>query len=72
MRRTGESMTTTGVGLAGAERLAEAYPAGALVKALELVAEAETQVRFNANFGQCLLSLSVAIEEEKEKWQKLS
>lgn len=69
--RTGQGRFASG-GLAGAERLAEAYPAGALVKALELVAEAETQVRFNANFGQCLLSLSVAIEEEKEKWQKLS
>ncbi len=54
------------------EALAREYPAGAIVFAIERVAEAEKQVTFNANFGQCVETLAIAIGKEKIKWQKLS
>ena len=47
-------------------------PAGALVKAMELIAEAERNTEFNANFGQAAYALALQIREEKLKWQKLS
>lgn len=58
--------------LRDARALAEEYPSGAIVAALELVGEAEKQIQFNANFGQCIFTLALAIREEKTKWQKLS
>ncbi len=56
----------------GIKNLAREYPVGAIVRGLELVSEAEKQIKFNANYGQCLLSLAMQIAEEKEKWQRLS
>lgn len=56
----------------GVRALAEEFPAGALTAALDLVTEAEKQIKFNANFGQCAEALAVGIAKEKEKWQKLS
>lgn len=52
-------------------KIASAYPVGALISALDWVTEAETQIRFNANFGQCAEVLAVRIAKEKEKWQTL-
>lgn len=52
--------------------LAKEYPVGAVLAAQEHVSDAEKQTKFNANFGQCLLSLAIAIAEEKARWQKLS
>ncbi len=54
------------------DALAADYPAGALLSALDLVTEAEKQIKFNANYGQCLLSLAISIKKEKEKWQRSS
>lgn len=52
--------------------IAREYPAGALASALDLVTEAEKQIKFNANFGQCAEALAIEIAKEKEKWQRLS
>lgn len=52
--------------------LAEEYPAGAVISAIERVAEAEKQITFNANFGQCVEALAIGIGKEKIKWQRLS
>lgn len=52
--------------------LAEKYPVGAILSALEWVTEAEKQLKFNANFQQCAEVLALHIRKEKEKWQKLS
>ena len=52
--------------------LANAYPEGALLAAATLTDGAERQIKFNANFPQALLALSVEIQKEKDKWQKLS
>lgn len=52
--------------------IAEGFPTGAVLAALSLVGEAEKQIAFNANFATCLYALALAIEEEKEKWKKLS
>ncbi|MBO5045286.1 MAG: hypothetical protein J6C93_00270 [Clostridia bacterium] len=52
--------------------VANAYPVGALVASLEYVTEAEKEIKFNANFGQCAHVLAIRMEEEKKKWQKLS
>ena len=54
------------------ERLASEYPAGAIIKAIELTAEAEKQITFNANFASCLYALGLGIKEERIKWQRLS
>lgn len=56
----------------GVRAIATEYPAGALTAALGLVTEAETQIKFNANFGQCAEALALRIAKEKIKWQKLS
>ena len=48
----------------------EGYPTGALIASLELVGEAEKQIKFNANFASCLYALALGIKEEKEKWQR--
>jgi len=48
------------------------YETGALIASLELVSEAEKQIKFNAGYAQCLTALSIAIGKEREKWQKLS
>ena len=52
--------------------LAEEYPVGAILSALDWVTEAEKQLKFNANFQQCAEVLALHIRKEKEKWQKLS
>jgi hypothetical protein len=68
--RTGrEQYAATGE---SAARLAEEYPAGAILAALSLTDAAERQIQFNANFAQALLTLAIGIRKEKEKWQKLS
>ena len=54
------------------ERLAREYPAGATAAALSFVDRAEREAKFNANFAQCLLSLAIAMMEEKTRWQRLS
>lgn len=56
----------------GLRPLAEEYPAGALLKALEFTGEAEKQIQFNANFAQALFTLCEKIRKEKIKWKKLS
>lgn len=58
--------------LDSAESLSEEFTAGALIAALELVREAEKQIQYNANFGQCVFTLALGIQKEKIKWQKLS
>ncbi len=58
--------------LDSAKLLAEEYPTGALISALEQVREAEKQIQYNANFGQCVFTLALGIRKEKLKWQKLS
>lgn len=58
--------------LKSAERLADNYAAGALIASIGLVCEAEKQIQFNANFGQCLFMLALGMEKERKKWQKLS
>lgn len=55
-----------------AETLARAYPAGAILTALERVREAEKRVNFNAGLGQSLYVLALEMKEEQIKWQKLS
>jgi len=52
--------------------LSAQYPTGAVLSSLERVRDAERQIQFNANFGQCLYALAVGMREEKQKWQKLS
>ena len=47
-------------------------PAGAIVSAIDLVAQAERNTEFNANFSQAAYALALGIREEKLKWQKLS
>lgn len=56
----------------GTARVAEKYPAGALLRAAELIRSAERDIGFNANLSQCALALAVAIAGEREKWNKLS
>ncbi|MGN0823421.1 MAG: hypothetical protein ACI4NG_06580 [Candidatus Gallimonas sp.] len=58
-------------GGAAVRRLAE-RPTGALLAALDGVTEAEKQLKFNANFGQCAETLAIRMREELKKWQKLS
>lgn len=55
-----------------AREVAKKYPVGALVASLEHVTEAEKEIKFNANFGQCAHVLAIRMEEERKKWQKLS
>ena len=52
-------------------RLAKSYPAGALVRAIELVGEAEKQIQFNANFGMALLTLATEIRDTRSRFAKL-
>lgn len=54
------------------QKLAKEYPAGALLAAIGFVADAEREIRFNANPGQAALAVFLRIREEKAKWQKLS
>lgn len=62
------------VSLRGAktQALAREFPLGALMAIGPMVSEAEREIQFNANLGQCALALALKIREEKEKWQKLS
>ena len=55
-----------------APSLAESYPLGAIIYALERISEAEMQLKFNANFASCLYALALGIKEEISKWKKLS
>lgn len=52
--------------------LAGQYPTGAILASLERVRDAERQIQFNANFGQCLYALAIGMREEIQTWQKLS
>lgn len=54
------------------KQAAKEYPAGALFAAIGYVAQAEKQLNFNANFGQCAEVLAVQIAEERQLWKKLS
>ena len=56
----------------GVARVANMYPAGALVHAVEFTQEAEREIGFNANFPQCALALAVRLGKEKEVWKRLS
>jgi len=53
-------------------KTAKNYPVAALLAAAEFVTEAEREVQFNANFGQCLYAFVLKVREEQTKWQKLS
>ena len=55
-----------------ARALAERYPAGVILSALEGVREAQKRVNFNAGLGQTLYALALSIKEEEKRWQKLS
>lgn len=55
-----------------AHALAERYPTGVILSALEGVREAEKRVNFNAGLGQSLYVLALEMKEEQIKWQKLS
>lgn len=52
--------------------LAQKYPAGALLASIGFVADAERDLKFNANPGQAAYTLALRIREETEKWKKLS
>lgn len=52
--------------------LAEQYPFGVIVYALEQVTLAEGQIKFNANFASCIYALALGIKEEIGKWKRLS
>lgn len=54
------------------KRLAGEYPAGVILSAIGFVTEAEKEIQFNANPGQAALAVSLRIQKEREKWQKLS
>ena len=53
-------------------RLAEDYPEGALLSAARFIQSAEREAQFNASLRQCLYTLSIRIQEEKRRWQRLS
>ena len=53
-------------------RLAKDYPEGALLSAARFIQSAEREVQFNASLRQCLYTLSIRIQEEKRRWQRLS
>ena len=71
LRRTGREKYVARGGEAIA-KLAADYPAGAILSAQKFMSEAEREIKFNANLGQCALALAMKIAKEKEKWQKLS
>ena len=52
--------------------LAKKYPAGALLSAIGFVADAERDLKFNANPGQAAYTLALRIRKETEKWKRLS
>lgn len=54
------------------EEIAERYPASALLKGAELAVLAEKQIGWNAPLAQCLETLAIGMEEERDKWQRLS
>ena len=54
------------------DEIAERYPAAALLKGMELAVEAEKQIGWNAPLAQCLETLAIGMEEESNKWQRLS
>ena len=53
-------------------RLAKDYPEGALLSAARFIQSAEREAQFNASLRQCLYTLSIRIQEEKRRWQRLS
>lgn len=57
---------------AAIKELAREYPLGCLLSATGFLSEAEREVQFNANFGQCVLKFAMQTGKEKETWQKLS
>lgn len=52
--------------------LAELYPVGAILFALDAVEKAEREIRFNANAGQAAFSLALSLREERVKCKRLS
>lgn len=63
-------------GMAGARmsegclRIAAELPEGVLLATVGFVADAEREIKFNANAGQAALALARRIEREKRLWQK--
>ena len=55
-----------------ARALAERYPTGVILSALEGVRKAQRRVNFNAGLGQTLYALALSMKEEEKRWQKLS
>ncbi len=56
----------------GHKELAALYPVGAILFALEATAQAEREIKFNANAGQAAFNLALSLREERIKWKKLS
>lgn len=54
------------------KKLAALYPVGAILFALDAVAQAEREIQFNANAGQAAFNLALSLREERIKWKKLS
>ena len=54
------------------KELAENYPVGAILFALDAVQKAEREIQFNANAGQAAFNLALTLREERIKWKKLS
>lgn len=54
------------------KELAEIYPVGAILFALDGVQKAEREIQFNANAGQAAFNLALGLREERIKWKKLS
>ena len=52
--------------------LARRYPTGVLLAAQRFLRDAEREVRFNANLGQCAYAFTLKLKKELETWQKLS
>lgn len=55
----------------GVRKLAKYYHAGAAMRGIEFVDEAERQVGFNANLSQSALALFIRLDKERKKWQRL-
>ncbi len=52
--------------------VAARYPAGVLTAALDATAQAEREVKFNANFAQAALTLALRISKEEQIWRQSS
>lgn len=56
----------------GTVEISQMYTVGAAVKGLALIEAAQSELVFNANFGQCALNLAIQLKKERDKWQRLS